>query len=283
MNMQSHSLKFITPLFSRGIVEKSPEIRSPSIRGQLHWWFRALGGEFEDEKKIFGSVGRESKSSRIVVRVKHDPLPSQAYEGALLLHEDKWKHSQKTGIAPGTTFDFVYFLRRDFPEHERERLTLQLKKCVQTWLLLGSLGMRATRGSGSFLCEGVQPLELSEYQRLITQLIKNAPLSVFCSQTVYDDPEHARADITNTIKGLEFRNSPLGFIGKGKRKTSPLRLTVRSFNDGYRIIAVWDDRRNVTGNTFQDLCVAIQKLSQARKPLGSILPTERVYWINGKS
>ena len=52
----SFRLEFITPLFSRGAYEDRPEIRAASIRGQLHAWFRVLGGEPADEKSIFGTV-----------------------------------------------------------------------------------------------------------------------------------------------------------------------------------------------------------------------------------
>jgi len=36
-------LTFITPMFGHGATE-TPEVRAASIRGQLHNWFRLLGG-----------------------------------------------------------------------------------------------------------------------------------------------------------------------------------------------------------------------------------------------
>ena len=54
--MTKYHIRFITPLFSRSMLEDSPEIRPSSIRGQLRWWFRALGGNAIDEKAVFGGI-----------------------------------------------------------------------------------------------------------------------------------------------------------------------------------------------------------------------------------
>jgi hypothetical protein len=41
-----------------------------------------------------------------------------------------------------------------------------------------------------------------------------------------------------------------------------LRLTVRRFAHGFRILALWDERQNVTGNTRLQLREAIQRLAK---------------------
>ncbi len=46
------------------------EIRAPSIKGLLRWWFRTLGGDFEWEKRLFGS---QDNRSSFVIRVKGSP------------------------------------------------------------------------------------------------------------------------------------------------------------------------------------------------------------------
>ena len=53
-------LEFITPLFSHGAID-APEVRASSIRGQLHAWFRILGGDVEAERRVFGGI-RQKKS-----------------------------------------------------------------------------------------------------------------------------------------------------------------------------------------------------------------------------
>ena len=54
-------LKFITPLFSHGATDQ-PEIRPASIRGQLHAWFRIMGGDVEVERRVFGGI-RQCKAN----------------------------------------------------------------------------------------------------------------------------------------------------------------------------------------------------------------------------
>ena len=73
-------LEFITPLFSHGATDM-PEIRPASIRGQLHAWFRIVGGDIEAERRVFGGIKQkkadshimpshmETTASKIVVRV----------------------------------------------------------------------------------------------------------------------------------------------------------------------------------------------------------------------
>src|SRR5262245_7640570 len=67
--MNRYEIEFITPLFSRGVYDDVPEIRPTSIRGQLHWWFRVLGGSYADEKAVFGGVHGGATASKLVVRV----------------------------------------------------------------------------------------------------------------------------------------------------------------------------------------------------------------------
>lgn len=65
MKSETFHLELITPCFCGGAEpEKQAEIRAPSIRGQLRWWFRTLGGfkslapmpVHEQEAMVFGST-----------------------------------------------------------------------------------------------------------------------------------------------------------------------------------------------------------------------------------
>ena len=75
----SSDVEFITPSFLCGARQDIAELRPASIRGQLRWWFRALGGSREDEKAVFGGVHDGTVSSAVVVRVgnvqaRHEPF-----------------------------------------------------------------------------------------------------------------------------------------------------------------------------------------------------------------
>lgn len=68
-------LTFITPALLAGADQNAPEIRAPSIRGALRWWFRVLAGGRdvrEEEEELFGGVhGSDGPvASAISVRVE---------------------------------------------------------------------------------------------------------------------------------------------------------------------------------------------------------------------
>jgi CRISPR-associated protein Cmr1 len=76
----THSLELITPCFCGGArPDVQTEIRAPSIRGQLRWWFRVLGGFKslaakpvpEQERVVFGDADpAKAVGSGLIVRVK---------------------------------------------------------------------------------------------------------------------------------------------------------------------------------------------------------------------
>ncbi|MCZ7641232.1 MAG: type III-B CRISPR module RAMP protein Cmr1 [Verrucomicrobia bacterium] len=78
MNTDTFLLELITPCFCGGAEpEQQAEIRAPSIRGQLRWWFRTLGGfkslapmsVREQEAMIFGTTaGDEGQAGRLTIR-----------------------------------------------------------------------------------------------------------------------------------------------------------------------------------------------------------------------
>ena len=79
MKTETFQLELITPCFCGGAEpHRQAEIRAPSIRGQLRWWFRTLGGFKslapmpvpEHEAMVVGSTaGGEGRAGRVVVRV----------------------------------------------------------------------------------------------------------------------------------------------------------------------------------------------------------------------
>lgn len=65
--MEIYKFKFevVTPMFIGGASPNGEaEIRPPSIKGMLRWWFRVLGGNEEKEEEIFGSAGEGKGKSK---------------------------------------------------------------------------------------------------------------------------------------------------------------------------------------------------------------------------
>ncbi len=271
--MNRHQIEFITPLFSRGAYDDLPEIRPASIRGQLHWWFRLLGGSYADEKAIFGGVHGGATASRLVVRVADLPQrPSPPVFPPTLPHKPAGNDPRNGPNAPrcafpaGTRFTLVVAERLGGLADAHHKLA---DRTTQAWLLAGSLGLRTTRGGGAIHWSDA-PTDVETFRKQLGELLKAAPLRFDLLDRVFPQAEAARKVITETIshEALPDLHYPLGAVRQGHqdpapaRKTSPLRLTVRRFADGCRILALWDDRQNITGNTRAELRTAIERLAQ---------------------
>lgn len=277
--MTSYRISFITPLFSKGSYDNLPEVRPPSIRGQLHWWFRALGGSYVDERAIFGGVHGGATASKVVLRVNN--VTGQTGEVATLPHKSRSQSSPKWAYKPGTKFDLHISWRLGGLD---KRLQTAFDRTFETWLLLGTLGLRATRGGGSFSWKSStigapqMPESIDTWKARCCELITGAALKFYIANKAYATAEEARRDVSDTIggRGEDNRSTslaqikyPLGVIGRGLRKTSPLRFRIIPIADSYHIAALWDDRTAVTGNKPSDLDSVIRLL--ADKPLGRLL------------
>ncbi len=276
--MSCHQLTFTTPLFSRGAYDDRPEIRPPSIRGQLHWWFRALGGSYADEKSIFGGVHDGASASKIVVRIGN--VTGQVGNPNTLPHKTGGLASPKKAYMPGTQFDLYVLSRLGGLD---QRLQALFDHTLEAWLLLGTLGLRATRAAGSFTWTAqndglAYPQTFDTYENRCREQIQDAPLRFALLGTVYLNAEAARLVVSDTLGGREDRagqdslsrlQHPLGRVFDG-RKTSPLRFRIITIGNQHRIAAVWDNRP-ITGNTPTDLKGVIQLLSQKKPKLGSQL------------
>lgn len=167
---KTYRLEFFTPCFMAGAANPAKaEIRSPSVRGQLRWWFRVIGGTREEEKNVFGGVGEVAQAGALITRISNsrimsDPaiLPSMRIDNPLsylLYYADasgKAKGAphgprfQKDGfIGPNSTFDLILIQRRALPLAIQQKLEL----AIEAFLQLGSLGLRGTRGCGAFFCQ----------------------------------------------------------------------------------------------------------------------------------
>jgi hypothetical protein len=296
--MSAFRVEFITPLFSHGAYEDRPEIRPASIRGQLHWWFRALGGGYADERAIFGGVHNGASASRIVVRVSE--IKGETAWRATLPHKPHGRDRTTGPDAPKAAFLPRTSFRLDCLERlggiQTENQKAMFARALECWLLLGSLGLRATRGGGSFKWEPLPgttvryPAGVAEYAARCGELLKGSRLRFSLLGTPYGDGEAARRVITNTLGGpdredesadLKALNWPLGDVASHKqrdadpsrheRKTSPLRLRVVAVGRDYRIAAVWDGRTEVTGNRPGDLQGVIRLLAERKPELGAQL------------
>jgi len=168
------TLEFITPAMIAGASPKGPEstaeIRIPSIRGQLRWWFRALGGSASEESRLFGSVaGGKARSSSIMLRFSQIGSASSGAPTSLPT-SNKFK-SPKTAADIGcqdmNTSGYLAFnirkredARTMAPQNTRFKIEMratrldssdfhQLCQVFRMFATYGSLGTRSRRTFGS--------------------------------------------------------------------------------------------------------------------------------------
>jgi len=157
--LYSGELKFITPTFLAGADQGRPEIRVPSIRGELRWWFRALGATPADETAVFGGVHGGAVRSAVVIRVSNVKLvmgpdvsaPPNSVMGYLYYFATvsgrvKGIRSSAGHYADvGSSFGLNISLRSDLESVHEE----MLRNAIAHFLRYGCLGLRSTRGCGA--------------------------------------------------------------------------------------------------------------------------------------
>ena len=273
--MPATRIELLTACFCAGVDPKSPELRAASIRGHLRFWTRVLHGTGNVEYSLFGGIkGKahgyqdEGVASAIIVRVK--TIASRPPSEQALCPHDPEK-GRRASLPAGTLFELRWF-ERLAPSSERVK---QFETVLLAWQLLGGLGARVTRGAGS-----VWPLEyaptVADFEARVASLPLPGTVRARVLNKVVSDPEALRKIATDTVRGAG-RNTgtiqgllpgdPLGFASRQERKVSPLKLKVGRFADGYRLIAVADNRHQRGG----DLPAAVRAMKQRNKPLADLL------------
>jgi CRISPR-associated protein Cmr1 len=153
----------ITPMLLSGADGQRPELRPPSIKGVLRFWWRAMNGHLKlenlkkQEAMIFGSAN-EKLGGRSKVRIKCK----------VLSHGQKLKiDSVEKNVFTGFHYLFysAYMNKREYLPNLVFEISLSshdsdclLSASYAMWLLsnLGGLGTRARRGGGNFLIDKVE-------------------------------------------------------------------------------------------------------------------------------
>lgn len=150
------TMEVLTPCLCAGADQSVAEIRAPSIRGELRWWFRVLGGDKKEEAEIFGSAaGSSGAASNVVVRVSEHNSGANP-KVALTSNQAFFTSIERSGteakVPAGSTFRLQLLKRRDFSS-----------KCfdlaLECFSRVGSLGLRANRGCGALQIKDWRPSE----------------------------------------------------------------------------------------------------------------------------
>ncbi len=136
--------EIITPMFLAGADGTTPELRAPSIKGALRFWWRAMNGHLslselkKREGEIFGDNNNRSKFTINVSELNirnissAAPIPHKGYKIPCIM--------------PKTIFEVRLIIPVETPQWN-------MAKCqalFELFSVLGDIGKRARRGMGSF-------------------------------------------------------------------------------------------------------------------------------------
>ena len=282
--VRSQSFELLSPCFCAGSDKKLPEMRVASIRGQLRWWHRVLCGVGKPEYEVFGGASGKR------FRFSDDPVASH-YRFAVMASQRNaepvdqcivaHKNPTSKALPPGGNYT-LQWLPQAHPHFEwsededygKQSTGEALERTLRAWLLLGTIGRRATRAMGSVWPAGYCPTE-KEFREAVSGL--KFPSSVRWDVLSYDATDGGTVEkllkaASLTVHGLskdQFTGNPLGYVQGRNRKTSPLRFKIGRFlnadgGEELRLIAIWDDRDNRGGihsraNLLTALCPALRR------------------------
>jgi CRISPR-associated protein Cmr1 len=143
----------ITPMFLSGADGKTPELRAPSIKGAIRFWWRAMNGHLspEDLKRketaIFGGSGEKDGRSKVIIKIDKFPEYDGQYKYNPVPHENfrlpAFEQSEEFSITFSLVQNITY----------KNKIIFDLEKLKDLFILtsvLGGLGKRARRGFGCF-------------------------------------------------------------------------------------------------------------------------------------
>ena len=268
--------ELITPLFMSGADGNTPELRAPSIKGAIRYWWRAINGHLnlddlkKEEGNIFGDTSQRSKiiiqgievidnyNIEKVAKVPHKPFKNDAIDKGL-------KFTIRCALSPSKNFN-----------------KSQLESLIFLTFTLGGLGNRSRRGFGSVKIEGFKQDSMDtifNHLQNINPLFKKITeggITVIESQFRRANPypfiktiEIGRpksnliqkiADTTHDLKHREGRiyEASLGFaIGK-ERFASPIYVSTISVINGQAPIIT--TLNTVPPNAYnRDVSIPLQK------------------------
>jgi len=147
----------ITPMFLSGADGSTPELRPPSIKGALRFWWRAMNGHLsltdlkKQEAEIFGGTDEKSGRSKVLVRMLNNLEYNKNTDEAVMLPHKLNKKSP--AFIPIKEREFIIELRLLQNEVRfNSKVIMNQTKIMNLFVIicsLGGLGKRSRRGFGS--------------------------------------------------------------------------------------------------------------------------------------
>ncbi len=172
MDKLEATFRIVTPMFMGGADQNKAELRIPSIKGALRFWYRAIyPQELEHEARLFGGTDIHEGQAKIQLRLsiqkiipgeKRDPrwaasnIPYLGYGlfERLPLGNGKKQMTARPYIKENSLFTLTILLKP--PQNDSERQThkadiQQIKRTLWAMTMFGGLGARSRKGFGSIV------------------------------------------------------------------------------------------------------------------------------------
>jgi CRISPR-associated protein Cmr1 len=232
------------------------EIRAPSLKGVIRFWWRALNGNLEikdmkqKEAELFGSSDKEIGRSKLCIRIPTQQMKTKSYSPVPHWEDKNRKPFKIPAIDYGQSFQVLLTSIGDKSTHE------EYQAIFETTILLGGFGKRCRRGFGSIeiikrngdkynspkkidelfeLLEKVNPGQFSiseDGKRIISKGFKG-------SYPYIKEIEIGKNyfNIHGLLKTIGHATSDYFGISKSKdRFASPIYVSVIRYNEGYKPI-----------------------------------------------
>ena len=171
----------ITPMFLAGADGKTPELRPPSIKGALRFWWRALNANLvqkenytklkQQESELFGGTDSGGRS-KVIISVDNQTTKTTTAHPT----PHKERPFPKPAFAVGSKFEMTVNVIEN-----RVMTAEQVKNLFIIVSLLGGIGNRSRRGFGSFKITEIndvkfeQPNDEDSIERLINTINSTYP------------------------------------------------------------------------------------------------------------
>ncbi len=244
--------KIVTPMFLHGADQTKAELRVPSIKGMLRFWWRAINYNdninkvWENDTCIFGSLDQKVGQSRVLIHLienktspkvaeRWNPNDWKSYIGYGLTNKKaKDLESEKTEyLEPGGEFR----IRVDINERPDKDIYKGAVNTLKVFGLLGGLGSRSRKGWGSMSLVELKaddatfevPPNPESYTKELKKLLSNSKknsinpeYTAFSNQTriviskaTFDRYENAFKEIAEEYKNYKNKNEGFG-LPRGK-------------------------------------------------------------------
>lgn len=241
--------KVITPMFLAGADGQTPELRAPSIKGAMRFWWRAVNGHLgvesevkkEDKKtildsaglrdqeiSIFGGTGGKQGERRSSFSIVVLPGDVQLGQEKLVPHKER-KFTPRC-ILPESTFQVKLIIPEDYNVrtivHGSEKEVFNRSKLIalfQLFVALGGIGRRVRRGMGSFVITSATSSSDKQFSLSGIDSLKDihSLLSVLSSHFVFNEERalvyhqySGRMDEYPWIQKIQIGENRDGFLQK---------------------------------------------------------------------